>query len=231
MRNPPEWFQRELTRIGGTNPYGEPIFRLVWSQPERMVIGGRWANGFEGYKLVPSIPGPPCWALLVWEPREFNGIPEMWEIEMRDAETGYLQTGGYPKSGAYRLMKRFMHREIERMERTEPVWVKGVLQFQRVSIPKLVTYRMEPCGLILDLMLPMLIKWRRLTDEKKIEVLREREQARTDLVLKKSKDIRDGNKVRRITPYVQKRAELIEKGLMMTMKIAARHGLGMRIGA
>ena len=31
MRTCPEWFQKELTRIGGKNPYGEPMFKLVWS--------------------------------------------------------------------------------------------------------------------------------------------------------------------------------------------------------
>jgi hypothetical protein len=231
MRSCPEWFQSELTRIGGVNPYNDPIFRMVWSPEERMIIGGRWANGFEGYKTVSAIFGTPCWALMVWEPREMNGSPEMWEIETRDSATGYLQFGGYPKHGYYRLMKRFTHRELERREVTEPVWVRGVLKFQKVSKPEIVTYRMEPCGLMLDLMLPMLIRWRRLADAQKVEILREREQEQKDVFLKRSKDARDGNRVRRITPYVQKRAEIIEKGMMAAMKIAAKTGLGMRIGA
>lgn len=230
MRECPEWFQEELTRIGGTNPYGEPIFRLWWSQEPRQVIGGRWANGFEGYKQVPAGGGVQCWTLWVWEPRELQGSPEMWEVMNRDPETGYLQIGGYPKYGKYRLMKRFLHREIEHKEITEPVWVDGVLKFQRVRKPEFVSYRMEPCGLMLDLMLPMLIRWRRLSDEKKVEAIKDDELRRNEEVSKKAKDIRDGNRVRRITPYIQKRAELIEKGMMQAMKIAAQTGLGMRVG-
>ena len=42
MRECPPWFQDELTRIGGVNQYGEPVFRLVWSQNESMTIGGKW---------------------------------------------------------------------------------------------------------------------------------------------------------------------------------------------
>jgi len=196
-----------------------------------MVIGGRWANGFEGYKLAPAIPGVPCWCLLVWEPRELQGDPESWEWQTRDPETGYLEIGGYPRYGRYRLLKRFLHRKIEHKEVSEPVWINGVLQFQRVQKPIITTTRLEPCGLILDLMLPMLIRWRRLSNAQKLEVLLEDERAKHAEVAKKAKDIRDGNRVRRITPYIQKRAELIEKGFMQAMKIAARTGLGMRIGA
>ena len=228
MRECPDWFQAELTRIGGTNPYGEPMFKLVWSTTEKMVIGGRWAYGFEGYKEAPAIFGAPCWCLMVWEPRELNGLPEMWEIESRDAATGYLQYGGYPKYGYYRLLKRFMHREVEYREVTEPYWVGMEMRFQRVQVPEFITYRMEPRGLILDLILPMLLGWRKLSDEKKAEVLAQREEEKQQAFLKKAKDIRDGNKVRRGSPLVAKRAELIEKGFMQAMKIAAKTGLGMR---
>jgi hypothetical protein len=231
MRETPPWFQDELTRIGGVNQYGEPIFRLVWSPTEKMVVGGKWEHsGFEGYRVVPAIFGVPCWSLMVWEPREFNGTPEMWEIQTRDPATGYLQFGGYPKYGYYRLMKRFMHREVEHKETTEPVWIKGVLRFQRVMVPQFVTYRLEPTGLILDLMLPMLIRWRKLSEEKKRMIMEEREEEKNLAYMKKAKDIRDGNKVRAGSPMVAKRAELIEKGFMQAMKIAAKTGLGMRVG-
>ena len=228
MRSCPPWFQKELTRIGGTNLYGEPMFRLVWSTNERMVIGGRWAYGFEGYKHGPAIFGSPCWSLMVWEPREFNGTPEMWEITTRDPDTGYLQYGGYPKYGYYRLMKRFMHREVEHKEVTEPVWVNNVLQYQKVQQPEFVTYRMEPSGLILDMILPMLLGWRKLSEQKKRLVIEEREEEKRNQFFKKAKDIRDGNRVSRGSQMVAKRAEIIEKGMMQAMKIAAHTGLGLR---
>lgn len=228
MRSCPPWFQKELTGIGGTNPYGEPMFKLVWSTTEKMVIGGKWAYGFEGYKEAPAIFGAPCWCLMVWEPRELNGLPEMWEIVSRDPETGYLQYGGYPKYGYYRLLKRFMHREVEHKEVTEPYWVGMEMRFQRVQVPQFVIYRMEPCGLILDMILPMLLGWRKLSEDKKKQVLQEREEEKERQFMKTAKDIRDGNRIRPGSPLVAKRAELIEKGFMQAMKIAAKTGLGMR---
>lgn len=230
MRECPQWFQEELTRIGGTNPYADPVFRLVWSTEEKTVIGGRWVQGFEGYREAHAINGVPCWALMVWEPKEMQGSPEMWEFDYRDEETGYLQCGGYPKYGRYRLMKKFMHREMFYRIVKEPVWVHGVLRFQEVRKPEFTTFRMEPCGLMLDLMLPMLIRWRRLSDEAKTAALLQDEQLKNDEVLKKAKDIREGCRVRRGSQLVARRAELIEKGFEQTMKVAARAGLGMRIG-
>src|SRR5271170_4400046 len=113
MRETPKWFQDELTRIGGKNPYGEPIFKLVWSTTQRTVVGGRWERtGYTGYKQVPLLPGHPCWALMVWEARELSGSAEMWEYDTRDEETGLLQVGGYPKYGYYRLLRKFFHQEI-----------------------------------------------------------------------------------------------------------------------
>lgn len=229
MRTPPQWFQDELERIGGTNPYGEPIYRLAWSPAERMVIGGRWAGGFEGYKEVPAITGPACWALMIWEPREMQGSAEMWENDYRDTETTFLQCGGYPKWGRYRLLKKFMHREVTQKEVTEPVWVNKVLKFQKVLKPELQTFTIEPSGLILDLLLPMLMLWRKLSGEAKLKAVLEEEERKERDFLKTAKDIRDGNRVRRGSQLVAKRAEVIEKGFERAMKIAAQTGLGMRM--
>ena len=50
IRTAPAWFNDELERIGGTNRYGDPIFKLVWSEEVRMIVGGRFADGFVGYR-------------------------------------------------------------------------------------------------------------------------------------------------------------------------------------
>ena len=104
-----------------------------------------------------------------------------------------------------------------------------VLQYQKVLQPEFVTYRMEPCGLIFDMMLPMLISWRQLSDEKKHLVLAGAGRREDQAFLKTAKDIRDGNRSDRVQPMVAKRAEIIEKGFMQAMKIAAKTGLGMRM--
>ena len=162
MRECPQWFQDELTRIGGVNQYDEPIFKLVWSTEPKTTIGGRWnRDGFVGYRSVPLITGQACWALIVWEPASMQGCFETWEMDNRDDETSLLQTGGFPSYGKYRLLKRFLHQEIESKPVYRQTWRNGVLETERSGELKLTTYRMEPCGLILDLMIPSLLGWQK----------------------------------------------------------------------
>ena len=230
MRECPQWFQDALTRIGGTNPYGEPVFRLVWSTSEKMVIGGRWEQtGFEGYKQVHAVTGQPCWALMVWEPREVFGSPDMWELDYSDGQ--YLACGGYPKYGRYRLLRKFFHQEIVTSEE-HCLRLEGRKLFPTIrQKQELATYRMEPCGLMLDLMLPMLMRWRKLSDAAKVAALKQEEQLAKDEFLRKTKDALAGCRVRRGSQLVAKRAEVIEKGFMQAMAVAAQtKGLGMRIG-
>ena len=243
MRSCPTWFQSELHRLGGSTPGGWPVFKLVWSTEPRTTIGGRWeADGFVGYKRVHLVHGEPCWALMVWEPPSVMGTYEQWERDYRDEETGLLVCGGYPKYGSYRLLQRFMHREIvqEYKEEQKCSWVKrnGRMVPHVDIIPtqsqEIRTYRMEPCGLMLDLMLPMLMAWRRLSNEQKIAALRQQERERDRKYVKEAKDIRESMKMGRVmrgSKLVQKRAEVIEQGMRQAMAVAVKCGLGMRIQA
>jgi hypothetical protein len=200
-----------------------------------MTIGGRWAKtGFVGYKRAPLVPGEPCWVLLVWEPCEVQGSYEQWMRDYRDEETGLLQCGGYPKYGAYRVLQKFIHREIvqqakERHFMDGPHIRTEVLQEQRLR-----TYRMEPCGLMLDLMLPMLRAWLRLSNAQKVAALRQQEQMRKDEMMRVAKDMSDGTRLSRYmrgSQLVQKRAEIIEQGMRQAMARAAQWGLGIRMEA
>ena len=137
------------------------------------------------------------------------GSPLRWEWDYRN-EDGLLDCGGFPKHGRYRLLQKFIHREL----------VNG----------QMVTYRMEPCGFMLDVMLPLIQAWGRLTDHAKRAALLQQEQMRKDEFCKKAKDIRDSIKVRRGSALVAKRAEIVERGMKEAMRIAAQTGLGMRIG-
>jgi hypothetical protein len=233
MRSCPEWFQAELTRIGGVNQYDQPIFKLVWSTTEQMTIGGRWANGFEGYKRAPLIPGDPCWALVVWEPAEVaGGSYERWDRDFRDEETGLLEVGGYPKYGAYRVLQKFIHREIVQQAKERNYWADGKVRTEVIAKQQLRTYRMEPNGFMLDVMLPMLMAWKRLTNAQKLAALKQQEQMRKDEYLKSIKDARDGNRMSRVmrgSQLVQKRAEMIERGMKQAMAAAARWGNGMAV--
>jgi hypothetical protein len=234
MRNCPEWFQAALTRIGGVNQYGEPIFKLVWSTGEQMTVGGKWAQtGYVGYKRTWLIPGDPCWALLVWEPAEVSGgSMESWNRDYRDEETGLLQCGGYPKYGAYRVLQKFIHREIVQQAKERHYMDGPRIRREIVARQKLRTYRMEPCGFMLDIMLPMLMAWRRLSNAQKVAALRQQEQMRKDGYTKQAKDLRDSVKLSRVmrgSQLVQRRAEIVERGMRQAMAAAAQWGLGMRM--
>ncbi len=228
MRDCPKWFQDELTRIGGINQYGEPIFKLIWSTDNRAVIGGKWANGFVGYRTVCMTP-EPCWILMVWEGAEVQGSYETWMREFRD-ETGLLECGGYPKYGRYRVLQRFIHIEILQQQRERYYWtLKGEPRTEVLSTLKTETYRMEPRGLILDLMLPMLMAWRKLSNAAKTKALKEREQEQIRQDMNAIKELRKSHKISRGSKLVQRKAEEIEKGMRQAMAIAARNGLGMKI--
>ena len=229
LRECPEWFQAELTRIGGVNCSGEPVFKLIWSLDNRSVIGGKWADGFEGYKTICMTP-EPCWLLMVWEPAEVQGSYEQWIRDFRDEETGLLQCGGYPKYGRYRVLQRFIHTEIiqQAMER-HYLGPNGEPRIEVLQARKVETHRMEPRGIILDLMLPMLMAWRKLADSAKIAALRERERQKKEAFANTVKDARAGFRIRRGSQLVQKKAEIIERGMRQAMQVAARSGLGMKV--
>jgi hypothetical protein len=202
VRECPAWFQDALTRHGGVNPYGEPVFRLKWEK---------------------------CWVLYVWEPREMQGSYEMWLRDYRH-EDGSIQFP-YPKSGSYRVLQKFIHREVISHHVVEQYVDPRTFEIREtvISKPEVVTKRMEPCGLMLDLMLPMLMAWRKLSDSAKIGALRQEERLKKEEFLAKVKDCREGHRIRRGSQLVQKKAEIIEKGFRQAMAMAAQTGLGMRM--
>lgn len=230
MRSCPAWFQSALTRIGGVNQYGEPVFKLVWSTEPRMMVGGRFRDGYVGYRQMKAVAGKPCWCLMIWEPRELMGSPERWDYDYRDDETGSLDCGGYPKYGRYRLLQKFAHSDVVQQP-YERQWMAkdGTLCTEVLRRREVREYRMEPCGLILDLMLPMLMMWRKLSATQKREAIAQEEILKTQEVLKKVKDARDGCRVMRGGALVRKRVEQVEKGMHRAMEIAARCGLGIQV--
>jgi hypothetical protein len=229
LREAPAWFNDELGRIGGTNRYGEPLFKLVWSQEPRMIVGGKFPDGFVGYRSVRSVPGEPCWVLMIWEAPETYGDPLDWNFQYRDIETGLLDMGSFPKEGRYRLLKQLMHREIRQQEKSEVVWNPFMKkpEMRRIQNQQVVTYKMEPCGLILDLMVPMLAAWRKLTFEQKLQAVMDRKERQADERERAVKDAIHCSRIRRGSQLVRKRAEEIEKGMEAAMQIASKYGRGM----
>jgi hypothetical protein len=119
---PPE-FQERVTQAGGVNRYGEPNFKIVWSETETMRAGGEWSHdGFIGYRDVPKYRGPGCWVILQWNAPELYGTPESYYVQNYDESSGLQTLGEFPYRGRYEILYALVHKErkgneliIERM--------------------------------------------------------------------------------------------------------------------
>lgn len=89
----------------GVNQFNEPLFRIVWSESVRHLIGGLWPDGDTGYHWVSTYKWQPgCWVLEQWtmpaeSPREWNSRVE--------PISGFPLLGPYPSRGLYQLAFRF----------------------------------------------------------------------------------------------------------------------------
>lgn len=106
----PKAFQDRVTRAGGMNRYGEPNFRLAWSQTETQRAGGVWGyDHYAGYREVYLANGsvyPPkhgYWMLMEWDgPETFGGEAQYFFLH-RDETTGLCTLGPYPHRGRYKI--------------------------------------------------------------------------------------------------------------------------------
>lgn len=111
----PPHFQDRVTRAGGVNRYGEPNFKLAWSQAETRRAGGVWPHDhYAGYRevyLANGSPYPPrqgYWMLLEWlAPEQFNGEAAYFFLH-RDDTTGLCTLGPYPHRGRYEVAAKLI---------------------------------------------------------------------------------------------------------------------------
>ena len=201
-----------MTRIGGVNPYGEPRFKLVWGESEYMRVGGYYSkDGTIGYRTMPAI-GEKCWAILMWEPADMCGTAYRWYKDYRDEMTGLITLGQYPYHGRYRVMKKLIHRDYVNGE-----WF---------------TYRLEPTHFILDIMLPMMMAWNALTNEQRLKVISDDQEAEEEQADKMLADARHACRIRRSSPLIQKRLEVMERSMGQAVAIATATKRGFQqIGA
>ena len=91
----------------GKNPYGKPLYRVVWSESRSWMLGGLWPDGTIEYRWVPYYAGRKEWVLEKWlAPMEFAGTEESWQKDTLDYELcarGIVvyQMGPYPAKGWY----------------------------------------------------------------------------------------------------------------------------------
>ena len=96
----------------GQNPYGENLYRIVLRDSRRHLVGGTWPDGSTGYEWVPKyrkVSSP--WVLERWYTSwEFTKMSRsMWDLTMKDPQSGWLLLGPYPDRGEYDLVWEFDH--------------------------------------------------------------------------------------------------------------------------
>jgi hypothetical protein len=115
--------ERQLEKFG-TNFYGEPIYRIVWSESRLELAGGLWEDRNDQaqdrrivndkgdvrdvnlvrevaeYRWIPKYGGMNRWILEKWCPPEMYGSPTLWEL-IRDDKSGLLPLGPFPSRGEY----------------------------------------------------------------------------------------------------------------------------------
>jgi hypothetical protein len=116
----PKHYQDRINRAGGRNRYGEPNFKLVWSQAFTHRAGGVWPHDrYAGYRevyLANGSPYPPkhgYWLLLEWTPPEQYGSEAAYYFLHRDETTGLCSLGPYPHRGRYQVAVKLIWTSFE----------------------------------------------------------------------------------------------------------------------
>jgi len=89
-----------INRIGGTNRYGEPNFKIVWGQNDTDLVYGVDANGKRGQHIILKHDGIPAWFIDCWKPPEIIS-PELWYAITWDWDADAPGIGMYPERGMY----------------------------------------------------------------------------------------------------------------------------------
>jgi hypothetical protein len=102
---PPE-IEARIKLAGGTNPFGEPLFRIIWGFDRIVKIHGQWHDTMkvETREEPKYLPGDR-WHLEMWRPPEEYGSPENWGKQGEEV-IGHMTidtSGPYPHRGEYEL--------------------------------------------------------------------------------------------------------------------------------
>jgi len=97
-RKAPAWVNAMLARFG-KNQWGEPIYRVVWSETQTHIVGAMW-DGVPGYRRRLKYPGIQRWILEKWlSPMEAGASRALWETQSKDEESRLVQP--FPWKGTY----------------------------------------------------------------------------------------------------------------------------------
>lgn len=145
--------QDALTKAGGTNYHGQPIYRFAWSEHETRKISN--GTAYEEFRVCAE----DCWLLMKWEPAEWWGSREEWEMVHREP-SGLFTAGPFPNEGRYRVLRTLKKAVVK----------DGVMTFEHPA----------PSLKFVDEVFPLIKGFEDLTTEQKAEVIETRDQADKD---------------------------------------------------
>lgn len=150
----PPAYQERITRAGGVNRYGEPLYKLVWGEAHRTKAGGYWeCEGYTGYRDI-YLNDSPCWLLLEWhDPIEY-GSPTLWYMDNLDEATGLQTLGPFPYKGDYQVL--------------------FILRDHREEAGQLVIDPMPLNGMLIDTVIPLMIVGKTISYERRAQAIKER---------------------------------------------------------
>jgi len=152
----PKEFQDRVTRMFGTNLFGEPNFKIVWGSSEFHKMGSNWTDRFgndrTGYRMKYFCPGGiACWNILRWKPAQAYGSPDLWYMKTWEPSSQMYILGEYPWKGRYEIL--------------QPLYSKEFVN------NKLVIDAFPLSHILIDLIIPMMESAQKLTDEERRVVL------------------------------------------------------------
>lgn len=84
----------------GLNPYSEPLYRIVYSDSVRHLVGGEWPDGSRSYHWQKKYSQLHAWVLEKWQAPDCS--PAIWDSRI-DPLSGFPVLGPYPARGYYEL--------------------------------------------------------------------------------------------------------------------------------
>jgi hypothetical protein len=113
----------------GLNPHGDPMWRLVYSDSVRRLIGGKWPDGKEEYRLAKCYPGKNAkgkWVLESWLSAYDHTQCTAEEYRIKFQVSGCvttIQSEPYPYNGTY-VQRHIFTGEPESVETLIAKWNK-----------------------------------------------------------------------------------------------------------
>ena len=112
---PSHWPTMSMTQFGMIPGRTEPLFRIVFAPSVRHLVGGEFADGFTGYRAVPTYQYiGDKWIMEKWVSAfDFTKQTEIeYKAEWEDPTTHLCLTGPYPRNGSFQWVWTFRKPEM-----------------------------------------------------------------------------------------------------------------------